>query len=104
MRLEVLKKKEEHMWISKYSVRVSRLMVPDYFTRMAQDVLSVYETYYEKAVLHCSALKQQINDQTEHLRNLAQELGDSADFTLPEGTLNTQIEYTNERVDALEHI
>lgn len=71
---------------------------------MAQDVLAVYENYYEKAVLHCNCLKQQIKDQTEHLRTLAEELGDNVDFVVPEGTMNTQIEYINEHVEVLERI
>jgi hypothetical protein len=90
------------MWISTYVLE--RLIVVNVITRMAQDVLSVYENYYEKAALHGECLKQQIKDQTEHLRNIAEELGESVDFVLPEGPLNTQIEYITERVDVLERI
>ena len=72
---------------------------------MAQDVLSVYENYYSKAVLHCNCLKQQIKDQTEYFRGIADELGEHGpELQLPGGSMSTQIEYINERIEVLERI
>lgn len=74
---------------------------------MAQDVLAVYESYYEKAIIHRDELKKHVVEQAEHLRTISEELGENSFLTLADIEqlpLNLQASQIVEKVDALERI
>lgn len=77
------------------------------YLRMAQDVLAVYENYYEKAIIHRDELKNHVSEQVELLQTISEELGETTVFEFSEVEqlpLNLQVSHLNEKVEALERI